>query len=105
MLIFQHKGYSYEPWDDVESDNRKRFHDVYATSPDGKQKVSSRSMPMSPYVYVTDEIFKMWIDCGQPTKEDMGLSRNARCDDIERYYLKWFDDKIDQEILGVGDEE
>lgn len=99
--MHKYKGYSYEPWEDREKDNGKIFHDVYATSPDGKQKVYSNSMPMSPYVAVPEYIFKFWIDCGMPTKKEMCLSNNANIDDIVDYHWKWLNNKIDQMILGV----
>lgn len=101
--MYTYKGYSYEPWDDREDDNIKIFHDVYAWSgPDFQTiKVSSRSMPLSPYSKPSEKIFQMWIDCGQPNSKEMGLNGNASCTDIEKYYQRWLDDRIDEEILGV----
>lgn len=102
--MYTYKGYSYEPWKDREDDNIKVFHDVYATSPDGLVKVGNGSMPLSPYANPSEEHFRMWIDCGQPTAKKMGLNGNAYPKDIEKYYHKWLDSEIDKHILGVGDE-
>ena len=96
--------YSYEPWDDVEpEENSKRFHDVFLIEVHGKTALPE--MPMSPYEYVTHDVFKMWIQSGMPTKKDMGLKGNARSKDIEDYYWKIIDNKIDRMlILGETDE-
>ena len=101
--MYKYKGYTYDPWEDREEDNLKVFHEVYATSPDGKQEVESRSMPLSPYANPSEEHFRMWIDCGQPSAKDMGLNGNAYCQDIVKYYNQWLDNEIDKQIFGVDD--
>lgn len=96
---YSHMGYTYAPELEREEHNVKIFHDVYSS--DGKQAVG---MPMSPYCKVDPLTFTLWVECGRPTREDMGLSHNANCEDVRNYYNKWLDNKIDQEILGVTDE-
>lgn len=95
-----YKNYVYRPQLDIEEDNIKIFHSVYAISPDGKQEVDTGWMPLSPYTTAYPTLFQKWIDCGMPNKDTMGLRGNASYKDIEEYYWKWLDDKIDEEILG-----
>jgi len=111
-MQYTYKGntYSYEPWDDIEpEENSKRFHDVYLIDSNfidnDKGRTCLPEMPMSPYETVTLDVFKMWIQSGMPTKKDMGLKGNARNKDIEEYYWKMIDNKIDRMlILGETDE-
>ncbi len=97
-----YKGYSYEPWDDREDDNIKRYHDVYAVTEDGKLKVQSRSIPASPYAFITARTFKMWIDSGHPTLRDMGLSGNCHEEDIISYHNKKWNENADKALVGEG---
>ena len=57
---YTYKGYVYEPWEDVEPDNVKIFHDF--RTPDGKRI----SMDWSPYKVPTPEDIKTWIELGMP---------------------------------------
>lgn len=98
-MLFEYKGYSYEPWKDYEEDNVKIFHEVYATKDD--VKVQSNDMPMSPYAEITHELFCMWIDCDMPSGKQMGLTGNAQVKDLKKYYWDYVDDLMDKEILGV----
>ena len=57
---WEYKGFKYQPWEDVEPDNRKWFHDVYY---DGKEV----DMPgwfrnISPYRQVNEDEFKQAVD-------------------------------------------
>lgn len=58
---FNYKGFRYTPWEDVEEDNIKIFHEL--TYSNGKKI----SIPWSPYSTPTDDELKMWIDIGCPT--------------------------------------
>jgi hypothetical protein len=59
--IHSYKGYEYRPWEEIEEDNRKTFHDVHVVGDD-----HIRSLPLSPYSYPSFEYFKMWVDAGCP---------------------------------------
>lgn len=58
--MFTYKGYTYQPWDDVEDDNIKTFHDVL--TPEGK----TISMPLSPYSRPSQKAFEKWVEIGCP---------------------------------------
>ena len=59
----EYKGYTYDPWEDVEPNEcLKTFHDVRC--PDGTRT----HMHVSPYGYVSTELFEAWIDAGLPAR-------------------------------------
>ena len=95
--LFEYKGYHYCPWDDIEpNENCKTFHDVYVTS--GTELKYFTFVPMTPYVREIDkQTFKRWIDMGMPTREQLG---NHHPENHEKYYNKWLDEQIDNELLG-----
>jgi hypothetical protein len=61
-----YKGYQYTPEKDQEEDVVKIFHTVKA--PDG----SSISIDWSPYEYISENDFKLWIDKGMPKRTGKG---------------------------------
>ena len=65
MQKFEYKHLVYEPWDDYEEDNVKRFHDVV----DARYGVQLCEVPLSPYEYLDFPTFKMWVDLGCPPRE------------------------------------
>jgi len=101
--MYDYKGYSYRPWDDIEpNENHKVYHEVYVRDCD--KDISVRNMPLGPYTSPTEAIFRMWIDCGKPTNKDMKVNGNASEKDIADYYYKYMDGKVDNILLGVNDE-
>jgi hypothetical protein len=64
----EYKGYVYEPWDDIEEDNIKRFHDV--RGPDG----SMLSLPLSPYYTAGLSYLRLWVDAGCPYPSNQRVS-------------------------------
>jgi hypothetical protein len=62
----QYKDFVYQPWVEVEPDNRKIFHDVVA--PDGE----IIDMDWSPYSTPHAEQFAQWIDLGCPKRIGSG---------------------------------
>lgn len=85
----EYKGHQYKPWDDVEEDNVKRFHDVYV---DG---VDIGSIPLSPYTTPSFELFSRWIDMGKPSRNDMG---GNRVKEHTAYYEKWVAEQLEKEL-------
>lgn len=79
-VIHEYRGYEYVPWTDVEEDNIKHFHDVFA--PDG-QRIS---FDWSPYSMPSRADFQLWINLGCPdrigsgplTSEDLQTIQEAR---------------------------
>ena len=99
--VYKGDIYLYEPEIDEDEDNRKIFHFVYELERDIQgdrfgPKKQVGWMPMSPYSSPSYKEFKMWIECGMPSKKDMGLRGNAQNGDIEKYY----DSYISNIILG-----
>lgn len=92
---FEYRGYIYCPYDDVEEDNCKRFHNVYVEY-DGI-RIDIGSVPLSPYCVLTFNRFKEWIQMGKPTREDMGGYQQEQHDE---YYRKTFDKVWDHILLG-----
>ena len=70
-----YKGWKYSYDVEEYDDNRKIFHTV---TKDGKEV----SMDWSPYSKPTDEEFKLWIDLGMPTREDVGSVGPLDKDDL-----------------------
>jgi hypothetical protein len=66
--MIQHKGFIYQPWEDIEEDNIKTFHDVL--TPTGE----TISIPLSPYAHPTQLHFEKWVELGCPTERMRGKS-------------------------------
>jgi hypothetical protein len=97
--VFKYRGYIYCPEDDVMEDNIKRYHSIYLEH-DGI-RVCIGSVPLSPYEELTLNRFKRWIQCGQPTREDMGGHHN---EDHDKYWQKMYDESINKILTGHGHE-
>ena len=63
-----YKGYTYDPFDDVDDDVIKIYHMV--KTPDGSDIV----MDWSSYSKPTQEEFELWIDLGMPDRMHEGLN-------------------------------
>lgn len=65
MSRFNYKGFSYEPYEEVEADgdNVKIWHDVRL--PDG---ITIASLDWTPYSYLTLEQFQLFVDAGLPDR-------------------------------------
>jgi len=88
--ICTYNGYHLVEEREYEEDNVKNFHLVY----DGDRYVGV--MPYSPYSTPPGAVFKMWIDCGMPSYEDMH-GQTDKC--IHRYYTQWLDRQIDKLLV------
>lgn len=103
-MIVTHEGFTYEydPEEDIEpGENCKIFHFVYEIEYDmqGERTGPKKQigwMPMSPYCHPSYDEFSMWIECGMPSSEKMGLRGNAQTGDIKKYY----DSYISNILLG-----
>jgi len=89
-VVCTYKDYSLVEEKEYEEDNIKTFHLVY----DGDKYVGM--MPYSPYSRPSGAVFKMWIDCGRPSYEDMH-GKNDKA--IHRYYTQWLDRQIDKLLV------
>lgn len=67
---FKYKGYEYQPYEDIEEDNRKIFHDVI--TPSGE----TIHIDFSPYHDPTLDEFKLWVDIGCPTRKGLKIGYN-----------------------------
>jgi len=69
-IVHSYKGYEYRPWEEIEEDNRKTFHDVHVEGDD-----HIRSLPLSPYGHPSFEYFKLWVDadCPYPSSQRVSL--------------------------------
>jgi len=95
-VIFEYKGYFYCPWDELEPDNRKTYHEVKKVDEHNNLKYAF-DVPLTPYIMaMTEEAFRKWIDMGMPTRDEMG---GHQVEDHERYYDKWVDEQIEKELL------
>jgi hypothetical protein len=97
MKKFEYKGYRYEPWDDYEEDNIKRFHHVI--TPDGR----TTSIGLSPYVKLDEDTFQKWIDLGMPKRSNTPLLK----EDIHRMWRqnskRFITDYENQEVIDALD--
>ena len=59
---YTYKGWTYTPWDDVEEDNIKKWHDF--KHKDG----GTVTCDFSPYRTMTEEDIRLWIDLGMPDR-------------------------------------
>lgn len=87
--MIQHKGYIYQPWEDIEEDNIKIFHDVL--TPEGKKI----SIPLSPYCSPNQLHFEKWVELGCPTERlkpdpKKSTSYNWGLKDIEETFSRKF---------------
>lgn len=71
----EYKGWKYTYDVEEYDDNRKIFHSAIK---DGKEV----SMDWSPYSKPTDEEFKLWVDLGMPTREDVDSRGPLDKDDL-----------------------
>lgn len=90
-IIHEYKGFTYQPEDDVEEDNVKRFHEVYFNG----DRISGGWMPLSPYTTPSFELFSRWIDMGRPTRDEMGGNRIV---EHTAYYEKWVAEQLEKEL-------
>lgn len=74
--VYEYKGFKYIPWEDVEPDNVKIFHDV--ERPDG----TSTHIDFSPYNSPTELDFIAWVELGQPTRRDFQHGCNFDREDL-----------------------
>ena len=58
----QYKGYTYTPWEDREEDCVKIWHDII--KPNGVTVAAD----FTPYAYMNEQAFRLWIDLGQPER-------------------------------------
>lgn len=85
-----HKGLVYEPEEEIELDVSKIYHNVV----DQLTGTYIDSLPLSPYLYATQECFIAWIDAGRPTREQVNAAMNPNnCsnpskEDIINYYIE-----------------
>ena len=91
--MYSYKGYSYCPEEDRMEDNIKVYHNVYVEK-DGI-RIQSRDLPLSPYYHPGLDLFKNWIDMGQPTREQLGGQQIA---DHTAYYEKWVTLQLEKEL-------
>lgn len=68
--MYSYKGFTYQPYEDVEDDNIKIFHDV--KTPSG----TTIMIPLSPYCKPTEKHFQKWVEAGCPT-EPKTIERNG----------------------------
>jgi len=92
--VYIYKNHHYRPWDEVEEDNRKTFHDVVITDNSGAV-ISTTHIPLSPYSHANLQEFKNWVDMGKPTREQLGGQQHA---DHEKYYQKWITLQLEKEF-------
>lgn len=85
-------NYHYRPWEDVEEDNVKIFHDVYFISDVLEEKFD---IPLSPYSHPSFQLFKNWIDMGKPDRKTLGGQQYS---DHEKYYEKWVVEQLEKEL-------
>ena len=90
-IVYTYKGFTYQPEDEVEEDNVKRFHGVYING----NYIYGGSIPMSPYGYITKQMFERWIDMDRPTQRDMDGRTNGH---HEEYYQKWVVKQLEKEF-------
>ena len=57
---WKYKGFEYRPWEDLEEDNRKIFHDVYYK--DEQVNMPGWFSNISPYRQAKEEEFKQAVD-------------------------------------------
>ncbi len=62
-----------------DEDCDKMWHDVYL--PDGKRTF----VDWSPYLPFTESDLELWVQCGMPKREDLGLRGPIRTDDLVAY--------------------
>lgn len=89
-IVCSHKGFNLTEEKEYEEDNVKNYHYVY----DGDKYL--KMMPYSPYSTPRGAIFKMWIDCGLPSYEDMGGQSDKH---IHAFYTRWLDKQIDKLLV------
>jgi hypothetical protein len=92
--VYIYKNHYYRPWEEVEEDNRKLFHDVDIKDDNGVI-ISRTHIPLSPYSHPSLQLFKNWIDMGRPTREQLGGQQHA---DHEKYYQKWITLQLEKEF-------
>ena len=63
---YTYNGWTYTPWDDVEEDNVKTWHDFKHT--DGR----TATCDFSPYRIMTPEDIRSWFDLGMPDRIGWG---------------------------------
>lgn len=91
--MYVYKEYGYRPEIEEMEDNRKIYHEVYSLHDNGD--IYSNSIPLSPYSHPGLQLFKNWIDMGQPTREQLGGQQK---EDHERYYQKWITFQLEKEL-------
>lgn len=60
--LYTYKGFQYVPWDDVEPDNIKIWHDVITPED------ATITVDWSPYMTMSRRDFERWIDFGMPER-------------------------------------
>jgi hypothetical protein len=80
--LYSYNGLSLSVEEEHEEDNIKMFFIV--TESDSFKCC----MPSSPYRTPSRSDFEKWVDCGMPSREDMG---GHFPEDLHRYYDTWLD--------------
>lgn len=65
---FEHKGFAYDPWEESDDDRWAIYHCVIEI----KTKKIVGCVPISAYIDLTKEAFEAWIDCGMPSRDEIG---------------------------------
>lgn len=85
-----YKGYVYDPEVENDPDVSKIYHNVIEQSTGNY----AGYIPLSPYLYATQECFQAWIDAGRPTREQINAAMspnncsNPSKEDIINYYIE-----------------
>ena len=97
--MFEYRGWKYDYMDDIEpEENCKRFHQLWSAVPDlPGEYIYEGFIPLSPYVGMSESLFKRWIEMGKPTRKEMGGHHIEHHTD---YYNMYVDKKLDKILLG-----
>ena len=102
MDYASYNGHGLEIWEDVEDDNRKIFHDVFAPG-DWEKDHHGRVIPLpgrrmksldlSPYGTWDFDLMAAVIELGFPTRKDINSIGPLNREDVERLWREKHGDK------------